>query len=70
MANFRRKKPRHRTRTNVTSMNSWPAWWDVIYHRRPARRRAAAIKGKILRGEIDADSATWPVGKKPHNYYW
>jgi hypothetical protein len=48
----------------------WPSWWDSLHHRRPHRRRTAAVEGKILRGEIDADAALWPISKKPHTYYW
>ena len=84
MANFKRNKPRLRTsrsyshragnrrfgRHHVFWMCHWPAWWDIIFDRRPNRRRAAAIKRKILCGMIDADDAAWPVSKKPHTYYW
>jgi hypothetical protein len=82
MAHFKRMKPRLRTNRGYSTragnkrfrqhhacwMCWWPAWWDIIYHRR--RRRSAAIEGKILRGEVDADATVWPVGKKPHAYYW
>lgn len=73
MANFKRRKPRTRTRGRsgrTHFFNHWPAWWDIMFHRRPERRRAAAVTAKVRRGEIDADQAAWPVGKKPHQYYW
>lgn len=83
MANFRRNKPRARTSRGYSNragkerfakhhpawMCWWPAWWDIVYHRRPTRARAAAIERKVLKG-ADADAVVWPVNKKPHNYYW
>lgn len=50
-------------------MGNWPAWWDIVFHTRPHRRRAAAVTHAVLKG-ADADGANWPVSKKPHNYYW
>ena len=84
MANFRRTKPRSRTfpkrydkwkakKLEKTGyywwMGSWPAWWDIIYHRRPHRARTKALKRKLMAG-VDPDNVVWPVPKKPHNYYW
>jgi len=71
MANFRRRYPRHRQPGNVDNMSSWPAAWDIVFHRRPARRRAKETTKKVLRGEVDPDNATWDVHRtKPHVYYW
>ena len=84
MANFKRKKPRARTSRGYSHragnkrfsehhtfwMCHWPAWWDIIFHRRPARARAAALERKVLNGAVDVDDATWPVNKKPHSYFW
>lgn len=50
-------------------MKHWPRWWDIVFHTRPHRRRAAAITRAVLKG-ADADNANWPVSKKPHNYFW
>lgn len=78
MANFKRRLPRARTRSHYSPrarqtywLGTWPAAWDVLYHRRPQRRRTRAIEKAILRGGMDPDSATWPLGnRKPHQYYW
>jgi hypothetical protein len=50
-------------------MSGWPRWWDIVFHRRPHRRRAAVLLGKIKAG-ADPDAIAWPVSKKPHLYYW
>ena len=84
MANFKRNKPRARTQRGYSRragnarfekhhfawMCSWPAWWDIIYHRRPMRARGAAIERQVMKGVVDADNAVWPLSKKPHQYYW
>jgi hypothetical protein len=76
MAHFRRNRPRHRTspgggRRSAHWLHCWPAWWDRLFHSRPARRRAKALTYKVLRGEIDADNAAWDVHRtRPHKYYW
>ena len=51
-------------------MGSWPRWWDIVFHRRPHRRRAAEVTRAVVLDKLDADNAVWPVSKKPHNYYW
>lgn len=83
MANFRRKKPRHRTSSRYSTrvgnkrfshihpcwMYWYPAWHDILFHRRPHRRATKEVEGKLLRG-ADPDDLVWPVSKKPHVYYW
>jgi hypothetical protein len=81
--NHKRKRSRTRVRGNRFDkwrakefgneyrwLNNWPAWWDIVFHRRPHRRRAMETTRAVLLGKIDADNATWPVSKKPHNYFW
>ena len=51
-------------------MCNYPRWWDIVFHRRPHRRRAMETTRAVLLGKVDADAAIWPVSKKPHNYYW
>lgn len=70
MANYRWRRPRTRTYSRVRSMNSWPAWWDTLYNRRPQRRRVRYLVGQVVAGRIDADDVLWPAGRKPHTYYW
>lgn len=89
MANFRRRRPAHRTSSRSGHQShwdrlkferkhgfrwwfcgSWPAAWDITYHRRPARRAEAAVTSAVFRGDLDADEACWPVNHKPHRYYW
>lgn len=71
MANYKRKRPRTSARVNrPRNMQSWPRYWDVIFHRRPRRRRDAELTRAVLRGVIDPDDTAWSVDKKPHNYYW
>ena len=83
MANFKRKRSRTRVRGAGLNkweskklgnewrwLSNWPAWWDIVFHRRPHRRRAAKTTRQILLGKVDAEGAIWPVSKKPHNYYW
>lgn len=86
MAHFKRNKPRTRTSGKRYDkwkvrrleregryywwMGSWPAWWDIVYHRRPQRRRTAALLNSVGRGRVDPDDAAWPLPKKPHKYFW
>lgn len=67
--NFRRKKPRIKARSNVTSMSSWPAWFDIVFHIRPRRRKDRRIEHAVMRG-ADADEVNWSVSKQPQKYYW
>ena len=83
MANFKRNKPRLRTfrgysmragaarfdKYHSAWMCSWPAWHDILHHRRPPRRKTAALERAVLSG-ADADAIAWPTGKRPHLYYW
>ncbi|MDT2022017.1 hypothetical protein [Methylocella sp. CPCC 101449] len=75
MANFKRKKPKAKTfpkhdkRRGGFWLNSWPAWHDVLYHRRPVRRDTAGIERAIMAG-ADAEAVIWPRNKRPHAYYW
>lgn len=84
MAHFRRHKPRTRTSRGYSSragnerfkahhanwMCWWPAWHDIIFHRRPHRRRTAELERAVLHDRVDADIAAWPTAKRPHKYYW
>ena len=85
MANYKRKRSRTSSRGRSLDkwqakardgydsygwLNNWPAWWDIVFHRRPHRRRAAQTTRRVLLGKVEADAAIWPVSKKPHNYYW
>ena len=75
MANFKRKRSKtssttHGHNSSTNFLGTWPRWWDVIFHRRPARRLESALEHKIKRGDKDPDDITWPSGRKPHNYYW
>ncbi len=38
MANFQRARPRLRTYRRSKHFSSWPAYWDILHHRRPKRR--------------------------------
>ena len=83
MANFKRKMPRARTSSGYSNrvgrarfakhhpawMCAWPAWHDIIYHRRPHRRETAQLVRAALMG-ADLDEIAWPLSKKPHHYYW
>lgn len=77
MAHFRCRRSRlstthtgysHRSQPGYW-MNSWPAWWDLVFHRRPPRRRTKRLEQAVMQGR-DPDDIAWPVAKKPHNYFW
>ncbi len=84
MAHYKRKRPR--TSGTHSPMNRreidapgrpkhwWlgaePRWHDVVFHRRPRRREAAAVARAILVGGLDPDDAIWPHAKWPTTYYW
>jgi hypothetical protein len=86
MAHHRRRKPSTRTSPKRYDkwkakrlkdsgryywwMGSWPAWWDVIHHRRPHRRATRYMESAVLRDAVDPDAADWPQAKRPHVYYW
>jgi hypothetical protein len=83
MANFKRRMPRARTCRGYSNragrarfeqhhsawMCSWPAWHDILCHRRPHRRETARLLHAALMGS-DLDEIAWPHSKKPHRYYW
>ena len=83
MAHYKRKKSRVHVRSGYSYragrkrfeghhpcwMCWWPAWHDIVHHRRPPRRRARAMEHKTLRG-ADPDAMCWPLDKRPHVYYW
>lgn len=77
MANFRRARPRVRTRSRYSwkhngptyFMKTWPAWWDIVFHRRPPRRRGKALEIAVMKGR-DPDGISWPLNKNKHLYYW
>ena len=50
-------------------LESYPRSWDKICHTRPGRAKARLAERDILRG-ADPDEVLWPLGKKPHIYYW
>ena len=82
--NFRRTKPSTRTygRRGLKAIERkypdldwiwvtrWPAYHDILYHRRPPRRKDKALANAIRDGRLDADCACWPDWRKPHKYYW
>jgi len=51
------------------TMGSYPKWWDVEYHTRPARIRSNRLLHLIERG-VDSDVLHFPNYRKPHIYYW
>ena len=82
MANFRRNKPRLRTSRGYSRRTGrerfkkhhpwmcwWPAWWDILHHSRPQRRRDMRCEKAVLNG-ADPDNIVWPLSRKPHQYYW
>jgi len=75
MANFRRKKPRTRTYGKGGSrghwLSHWPAWWDRLFHTRPARHADHQLEKALVKGVVDPDEALPKFdGHKPHRYYW
>jgi hypothetical protein len=79
---FRRKKPAVRTRggnmprarktafEEYRWLDNWPAWHDLVFHRRPARRRDKRLERASLMGRVDCEEACWPDWRRPHNYWW
>jgi hypothetical protein len=51
-------------------MSNNPRWWDILFHTRPTRRKAAEVTKAVLLGKIDPDAAVWPLSRKPRIYYW
>lgn len=85
MAHYKRKRPRtfgHKSYNKWKErelerqgiyyywMGSWPRWWDIVFHRRPHRRKALQVTRRVFDGRVDADAAVWPLDRKPHQYYW
>jgi hypothetical protein len=67
----RRVKASHPTLCERLWLRRWPRWWDIVFHRRPERRKTRAAERKIVTGVVDVDAAIWPLGNnKPHSYYW
>lgn len=51
-------------------LGNWPRYWDILHHTRPRRRAERAMEHKVIEGIADLDDLTWPLDKKPHQYYW
>ncbi|MFB2531942.1 hypothetical protein ACEYYA_07235 [Paracoccus sp. p3-h83] len=70
MMNHKRKKPRSHSRRTARFPDGSPAFWNILYHSRPRRRRTAAALARLLRG-ADPDGMVWDLGnRKPHLYFW
>lgn len=71
--NYKRGYPRTAARNYTAQIrfpDGAPRWWDVLFHRRPARRRDTQLLRRIMQG-ADPDGIVWELGThKPHNYYW
>jgi len=86
MANFRRRRSAVRTASKSyykwTAKHredrfgsrfwlcTWPAWHDIVHHRRPSRRKERALELSLKLDRLDAEEALWPLSKRPHTYYW
>ena len=72
--NLRAKQKRGLVKYDWHWLCEWPAWWDTMFHRRPARRKQKALLSKINRPSNitgrDPGDGHWPDGKKPHTYFW
>lgn len=83
MANFKRKRARinqkfkldwkYKNKDKPSYYNvysSTPAWWNIVFHIRPARRYNRILLSKIRKdGEVYYFTC-FRDGKKPHNYFW
>jgi hypothetical protein len=85
MAHYKRKRPRtkdlgvsdykHMARRlggkdNMHKLySSCSSGHNMMFHIRPTRRKQRRLEKSILRG-ADPDGIAWPLGKKPHSYYW
>ena len=66
----KRKKPRTKSRNTLNFIKEAPAYWNILNHSRPRRRRDAERLAKLMRG-ADPDDLVWDLGNhKPHVYYW
>lgn len=69
--NYKRKKARtsYCHSHNIPFPRGCPAWWNIIFHIRPARRRDKR-KLKLLMQGVDFENMVFEDYKKPHIYYW
>lgn len=67
MALWRRQPKR---RSHLCMMNSSPAWFDRLFHTRPARAKTRRLVADIRKGYRDPDNTCWPDYRKPRSYYW
>lgn len=68
--NFKRKKPRTKSRSVGAFPSGTPSHWNILFHSRPRRRRTANAVIRLLRG-ADPDAMVWDLGNhRPHKYYW
>jgi len=68
--NHKRKKPRTRSYGTAQFPSGTPAYWNILFHTRPRRRRDKSNCHHVLRG-AEADNLVWDLGNhKPHKYYW
>lgn len=55
---------------NMSMMNSYPRWHDIMFHTRPRRKAERHMEQQMLHGRLDPEAANWPLAHKPHKYYW
>lgn len=68
--NHKRKKARTQSRGVGAFPNGTPMYWNLLFHRRPRRRRDATGLRYVLRGD-DPEAIVWDLGNsRPHHYYW
>jgi hypothetical protein len=53
----------------LSMMNSYPRWWDILFHVKPWRAKCKQLVRKIERG-ADWDNIAFPLNNKPHVCYW
>lgn len=85
MANYKRGYPRTKSRRKRDNwadkklpgydgwrwLNSWPRWWDIMFHTRPWRRESKKLLRDVVSGRKDWDEVSFNSSyHKPHQYYW
>ena len=47
-----------------------PSWWNTLLNHRPNRRQARLAERLAAMNPEASDGLMWPLGRKPHWYFW
>lgn len=65
-----RKRYRAHYHSDSYRCMSTPSWWVNVQMTRPQRQQVRRLLSKVMLLRDLEDTPLFPLGKKPHEYYW